>query len=153
MKYDVEKNLERFKMLIIVGIITLVGQKIGYGISPIRAIPGIILCVVIASAAFALKEMVPLKIPAFAYASLIALILTMPYLPTSDFVLKYINQVNFLATTTPILAYAGLSIGLHVTKMAKISWKIILVACVVFMGTFFGSAIVAELVLKMQGII
>jgi hypothetical protein len=44
MKYDAEKNLERFKMLIIVGIITLVGQKIGYGISPIRAIPGIILC-------------------------------------------------------------------------------------------------------------
>ena len=153
MKYDVEKNLERFKMLIIVGIITLVGQKIGYGISPIRAVPGIILCVVIASAAFALKEVVPLKIPAFAYASLIALILTMPYLPTSGFILKYTNQVNFLATTTPILAYAGLSIGLQVTKMTKISWKLILVACVVFMGTFFGSAIIAEIVLKMQGII
>ena len=101
----------------------------------------------------ALKDMLPLKLPAFAYVSLIALILTMPYLPTSKFILKYTNQVNFLGTTTPILAYAGISIGLSITKLAKISWKLIVIACVVFIGTFFGSAIIAQIVLKIQGII
>jgi hypothetical protein len=153
MSYDVEKNIERLKMLILVVIITLIGQKIGFGISPIDALPGMIIIIILSMIGLALKELLPFKLPAFAYVSLIALILTMPYLPTSKFILKYTNQVNFLGTTTPILAYAGISIGLSITKLAKISWKLIVIACVVFLGTFFGSAIIAQIVLKIQGII
>lgn len=153
MTYDVEKNIERLKMLILVIIITLIGQKIGFGISPIDALPGMIIIIIISIVGLALKEILPFKLPAFAYVSLIALLLTMPYLPTSKFILKYTNQVNFLGTTTPILAYAGISIGLSITKLAKISWKLIVIACVVFIGTFFGSAIIAQIVLKIQGII
>lgn len=153
MNYDVEKNIERLKMLILVVIITLIGQKIGFGISPIDALPGMIIIIIISMIGLALKELLPFKLPAFAYVSLIALILTMPYLPTSKFILKYTTQVNFLGTTTPILAYAGISIGLSITKLAKISWKLIVVACAVFIGTFFGSAIIAQIVLKIQGII
>jgi len=153
MIYDVEKNIERLKMLILVAIITLIGQKIGYGISLIDALPGIIIIIVLSMVGLALKEILPFKLPAFAYVCLIALILTMPYLPTSKFILKYTNQINFLGTTTPILAYAGISIGLSITKLAKISWKLIVIACFVFLATFFGSAIVAQIVLKIQGII
>jgi hypothetical protein len=153
MTYDVEKNIERLKMLILVAIITLIGQNIGFGISLVNAIPGMIIIIIISMVGLALKDILPLKLPAFAYVSLIALILTMPYLPTSKFILKYTNQVNFLGTTTPILAYAGISIGLSITKLAKISWKLIVIACVVFIGTFFGSAIIAQIVLKIQGII
>lgn len=153
MIYDLEKNIERFKMLILVAIITLIGQKIGFGISIKDAIPGMIIIIIISMVGLALKDILPLKLPAFAYVSLIALILTMPYLPTSKFILNYTNQVNFLGTTTPILAYAGISIGLSITKLAKISWKLIVIAFVVFIGTFFGSAIIAQIVLKIQGII
>ncbi|HAJ33177.1 MAG: Uncharacterized protein XE09_0038 [Atribacteria bacterium 34_868] len=153
MIYDVEKNIERLKMLILVAIITLIGQKIGYGISLIDALPGIIIIIVLSMVGLTLKEILPFKLPAFAYVCLIALILTMPYLPTSKFILKYTNQINFLGTTTPILAYAGISIGLSITKLAKISWKLIVIACFVFLATFFGSAIVAQIVLKIQGII
>jgi hypothetical protein len=153
MIYDLEKNIERFKMLILVAIITLIGQNIGYGISIMDAIPGIIIIIIICMVGLALKDILPLKLPAFAYVSLIGLILTMPYLPTSKFVLKYTNQINFLGTTTPILAYAGISIGLSITKLAKISWKLIILAFLVFLGTFFGSAIVAQIILKLQGII
>lgn len=153
MTYDVEKNIERLKMLILVAIITLIGQNIGFGISLVNAIPGMIIIIIISMIGLALKDILPLKLPAFAYVSLIALILTMPYLPTSKFILKYTNEVNFLGTTTPILAYAGISIGLSITKLAKISWKLIVIACVVFIGTFFGSAIIAQIVLKIQGII
>lgn len=153
MTYDLEKNIERFKMLILVAIITLIGQKIGYGISINDAIPGMLVIIVICMIGLALKDILPFKLPAFAYVSLIGLILTMPYLPTSKFILKYTNQVNFLGTTTPILAYAGISIGLSITKLAKISWKLIVISCVVFLGTFFGSAIIAQIILKIQGII
>jgi len=153
MTYDLEKNIERFKMLILVAIITLIGQKIGYGISIKDAIPGMIIILVISMIGLALKDILPFKLPAFAYVSLIGLILSMPYLPTSIFILKYTDQVNFLGTTTPILAYAGISIGLSITRLAKISWKLVIIACLVFLGTFFGSAIIAQIVLKIQGII
>ena len=150
---DWEKLGSQLNMLIIVGIITLIGQQVGFGISPMKALPGMIVIVLIGIAALALKRLVPLKIPAFAYASLIALILTMPWLPTSAPMLKYTNEVNFLGTTTPILAYAGVSIGLQVLEIKRVGWKLVLVACFVFLGTFFGSAIIAHLVLKLQGLI
>ncbi len=150
---DWEKLGSQLNMLIIVAIITLIGQRIGFGISPLKALPGMILVVIIGIVALILKRVVPLKIPAFAYASLIALILTMPWLPTSEFLLKYTNEVNFLGTTTPILAYAGISIGLQVLEIKRVSWKLVLVAFCVFLGTFFGSAIIAHIVLKLQGLI
>ena len=96
MAIDWEKLGSQLNMLIIVAIITLIGQQIGFGISPIKALPGMIIVVLIGIVALALKRLVPLKIPAFAYASLIALVLTMPWLPTSAALLKYTNEVNFL---------------------------------------------------------
>jgi hypothetical protein len=37
--------------------------------------------------------------------------------------------------------------------MKEVSWKLVLVAVFVFFGTFFGSAIIAQIVLTAQGII
>ncbi|PUU86296.1 MAG: hypothetical protein CI947_2516, partial [Halanaerobium sp.] len=77
----------------------------------------------------------------------------MPFMPTADLFLKYTNEVNFLGTTTPILAFAGISVGNKIEKLKKLSWKVFIVAIAVFIGTYFGSAIVAHIVLKLQGII
>ncbi|PIE34271.1 hypothetical protein CSA56_07745 [candidate division KSB3 bacterium] len=150
---DWEKLGSQLNMLIFVGLITLIGQKCGFGISPITALPGMIIVLLIGIIALALKRLVPLKIPAFAYASLIALVLTVPWNPLSAAVLKYTNEVHFLGTTTPILAYAGISIGLQVLEIKRVGWKLVLVAFCVFLGTFFGSAIIAQIVLKLQGLI
>ena len=38
-------------------------------------------------------------------------------------------------------------------RVKKLSWKMVLVALVVFCGTFFGSAIISHVVLSIQGII
>ena len=153
MSLDWEKLGSQLNMLIIVGLITLIGQQIGFGISPVKALPGMIIVLIIGIVALALKRLIPLKIPAFAYASLIALILTVPWHSLSVPMLKYTNEVNFLGTTTPILAYAGISIGLQVLEIKRVGWKLVLVAFCVFLGTFFGSAIIAHIVLKLQGII
>lgn len=144
----------QFKVLLLCVIITLIGQRIGYGISISEAIPGMIIVLIICMAALIIKDYTPqLKFPAFAWASLIALILTMPFVPTSKFVLGYTKHVSFLGTTTPILAFAGISIGMKVAKIKELSWRLVLVAFCVFLGTFFGSAIIAQIVLKIQGII
>lgn len=154
MQLKAEKLLEQLKILIIVGILILIGQRIGYGISIIEAIPGIILVIAVAMFSLIIKELTPnLKFPAFAWASLTALVLSMPFMPTADWFLGHTNSVNFLGTTTPILAFAGISVGNRIEQFKKLSWKVLIVAVMVFIGTFFGSAIIAQIILKLQGII
>jgi len=154
MSLNFDRSLEYLKMLIVVGVLVLIGQRFGYGIAIMPALPGMIIVILISFLALTIKDSFPnLKFPAFAWASLTALILSMPFMPTADLFLKYTNEVNFLGTTTPILAFAGISVGNKIEKLKKLSWKVFIVAIAVFIGTYFGSAIVAHIVLKVQGII
>lgn len=148
------KMSNQIYIFLIIGVMILIGQRIGSGIAIIEAIPGILVVLLVSFLALKIKEFTPkLKFPAFAWACLIALLLSMPFVPTSKVFLKYTNQVNFLATATPILAFAGISVGSKVTQLKKVSWKFFVVAVIVFIGTFFGSAIIAQIILKAQGII
>ena len=146
--------VNQFKAILISCILILIGQQIGFGISIIKAIPGMLIVLIICMVSVIIKDFTPkLKFPAFAWASMIALLLTMPFVPTSKFMLEYTKSVNFLGTTTPILAFAGIAIGSQVDRLKQLSWKLVVVAFAVFLGTFFGSAIVSEIVLKIQGLI
>src|SRR6056297_1509958 len=145
------KTLEQFKLLIVVGILILIGQQVGFGINAFQSIPGMIVVLLIAQLSLIIKGALPnLKFPAFAWATMISLLLSMPFMPTANWFLSTTGQVNFLGTTTPILAFAGISVGNKLGALKKMSWKIVIIAIFVFIGTFFGSAIIAQLVLKMQ---
>ena len=146
--------VNELKVLVVVCIMVLIGQWIGYGIKPWQAIPGIVLILVISQVALIIKAALPrVKFPAFAWASLIALVLSMPFMPTAEWFLAQTGQVNFLGTTTCILAFAGISVGAKINTLKKLSWKVFIVAIFVFLGTFFGSAVIAHIVLKIQGLI
>jgi hypothetical protein len=74
--------------------------------------------------------------------------------PGSTWVVEQLENVDFLALATAVLAYAGLAIDRREVEMFKRSgWKFVVIAVFVFAGTFLGSAAVAELVLRIQGII
>jgi len=96
---------------------------------------------------------IPWKVPAVVYISLIAIIVSMPNMPGSTYVVKWTTEVNLLALTTPVLAYAGVAIGRSWADFAKIGWKSIIVGTLVLLGTYLGSAVIAEMILRMQGII
>lgn len=148
------RTLNQLKLMIVIGIMILIGQKIGFGFPVVEAIPGMLLVLLIAVISLKIKELLPnFKFPAFAWATLISLVLSMPFMPTAKIFLQYTDKVNFLGTTTPILAFAGISVGNKIPTLKKMSWKIVLIAIAVFIGTFFGSAIIAQIVLKIQGII
>jgi hypothetical protein len=154
MGLDTEKTFNQLIIMLLVGVLILIGQRIGYGIPIADAIPGMLIIIVICMISLIIKDLLPnLKFPAFAWASLIGLILCMPFLPTAESVLRLTNKVNFLGTTTPILAIAGISVGNRIDEFKKLSWRIVIISFVVFAGTFFGSAIIAHIVLKIQGII
>jgi hypothetical protein len=152
--------MNQSKIMLVIGMLILIGQRIGQLVSgkpgtPIgQAIPGILAVLFVCVISLKIKEMLPnLKFPAFAWATLIALVLSMPFMPTAKIFLQYTNHVNFLATTTPILAFAGISVGNKIDQLKKISWKLVIISIAVFIGTYFGSALVAQTILKMQGII
>lgn len=94
-----------------------------------------------------------LILPAFPFALGLGVIISLPYFSFSPFVLEYMNKIDFLSTTPPILAYAGLSIGNSFGIIKQAGWKLVIVAICVFLGTYLLSSLIAQIVLKMQGLI
>lgn len=148
------KNIQEWTMVLaIVGLIAIIGNWIGYSVMPAQAIPGMIVLILISLAGLILGELLPFKIPAVVYISLIAIIASIPGVPGSDYVVKWTTEVNLLALTTPILAYAGIAIGRSWADFAKLGWRSLIVGTLVLFGTYLGSALIAEVILRMQGII
>lgn len=134
--------------------LVLIAQWVGKGMSPVAAIPGALMMLAIILASLQIKAWLPkLPLPAFAWATLIALLLSVPYSPVSKVFMHYTNRIDFLATTTPLLAFAGLSVGNSLDKLKSLSWRIVIISLLVFTTAFFGAAFVAQFILNIQGII
>ncbi|PWW20257.1 hypothetical protein DFO73_11672 [Cytobacillus oceanisediminis] len=140
-------------VFIIVGIVTLLGNWVGYNILPFEALPGIAALVLICLIGFVIQAALPSKIPVIVYIAILSVVLAIPGMPGSEKFVKWTDQVNPLAITTPVLAYAGIAIGRSWTDFTKLGWKTIVVGMCVLLGTFLGSAIIAEIILRAQGII
>ena len=118
-------------VLFIVGAMSLVANAIGTKYTIVEAIPGLLFLIFLAIAGIVLAKYLPGRIPAVAYIVTLGCILTYPTMPGSDVINEAVKKVGFLQLCTPILAYA--------------------VACVVFTGTYIGSAIIAQTILKALG--
>ncbi|ANZ34575.1 hypothetical protein [Staphylococcus carnosus] len=137
----------------IVGIIALISNWIGQEIMPQKAVPGILALIGIALAGMIIQKLIPLNIPSIAYIGILGLILTIPGVPGSAQLVHWTHNVELMALCNPVVAYAGISIGNSWADFAKLGWRTIIVGLVVLMGTYIGSAVVAQIVLKLQGII
>lgn len=155
MSKALSKTLDEIRALLFSGMVILTLQKFVFKseMDMLGATVGMLIIIAISVLSLKIKERIPLDIPAFAWASLIALLLSTPFSPVQETFLGYTNQVVTGMISTVILAVAGISIGTRLNDMKKLSWKIFLVSVVVFTGTFFGSAIVSQIILKLQGII
>ena len=138
-------------ILIITGVLTLVGNFVGFKVSPVEAMPGVLILIVIAFLGILLSKIVPIKIPSVAYIVTLSTIVTIPGMPMAELISTYTAKVNFLALCTPILAYAGIYTGKNLDTLKKTVWKIFILALFVMLGTYLGSAIIAQIILKMLG--
>ena len=138
-------------ILFITGVLTLVGNFVGFKVSPVEAIPGVLILIVIAFLGILLSKIVPIKIPSVAYIVTLSTVLTIPGMPMAELISTYTAKVNFLALCTPILAYAGIYTGKNLDTLKKTGWKIFILALFVMLGTYLGSAIIAQIILKMLG--
>lgn len=148
------KNIQEWTLLLaIFGFTALLGNWAGYDIMPLGAIPGMIVLIAICLAGFILNKAIPIEFPSVAYIAIIGVLVSMPWMPGSDAIVSWTGEVQLLALATPILAYAGIAIGRSWTDFMQLGWKALVVASLVLLGTFIGSALIAEVILRMQGII
>lgn len=143
--------LDKIYTFILVGVIALIGNWIGYGISPIAALPGIIIIIIIAILGLVIDKIMPFHIPVVVWVSIIAILVTSPIFPGNAFFAEKTAQVNFMALATPILAYAGLSFGKDLHEFKKLGWRIVVVSLVVYTGTFLFAVVIAEIGFRLTG--
>ncbi|QQE72708.1 hypothetical protein KDJ56_12095 [Brevibacillus composti] len=142
---------DRLLIISLIGLIAVIGNWIGFKVSPIEALPGIIVIIAITLAGWGIAAILPFKSPAVVWISLVALIVTSPIFPGNAWLAEVTGKLNFMALATPILAYAGLSLGKDIESFKRLSWRIVVVSLVVYTGTFLFAALFAEMVFRIQG--
>ncbi len=138
-------------IILIIGLIAIIGNWVGYGVSPIQALPGMIIVLALTIIGWSMTHYLPFKIPAVAWISLLALLVTSPIFPGNAYLVKATEQLNFMALATPILAYAGLSFGKDIQDFKKMGWRIVAISLVVYTGTFLVATIFAEITFRLTG--
>lgn len=153
---------KRIKCLVLVCIFASIGNfistsKAGNPVTPLEAVPGLVLlllCTLVGCIIYELINKVsPKNLPAIAYISFIAIDHDPGCQPIADYAIEQIGKIGLLPLCTPILAYAGISIGKDVDTFKKQGFAIVVVAIFTFAGTFLGSTIIAQIILKMTGVI
>ncbi|WP_293687718.1 DUF340 domain-containing protein [uncultured Phascolarctobacterium sp.] len=138
-------------ILAIVTFMSLFSNVLGTKADIMQSIPGLLILAVIALVGMLCAKYLPGNIPAAAWVVTLGCIVTIPGVPGSDIINGYVKHVGFVALCTPILAYAGVSIGKDLDAFAKTGWRIVVLSIVVFVGTYIGSAIIAQGILKYLG--
>ena len=148
------KFLERVAILCLTGLIAAIGNTIGFKTDFIASLQGAIVIVIIGAVGVFVSQLPVLKkLPMVFWVSIVAVIISCPIFPGHAAILNIAKNLQFLAIATPILAYAGLSVGKDLEMFRKISWRIIPVALAVCAGTFLFAAIIAQIALKWEGLI
>lgn len=138
-------------VLAIVSVMSLFSNVLGTKATIVESIPGLLILCVIALVGMLASKYIPGGIPAAAWVVTLGCIMTIPGVPGAEFVNAQVKNVGFVSLCTPILAYAGVSIGKDLDAFAKTGWRIVLVSCVVFVGTYIASAIIAQAILQSLG--
>lgn len=144
---------ETIMIFVVTGIMSVIGNTIGYNMPIAEAAAGYGILLAITLIGIALSKYVPLKLPMVFWISIVALLSTTPLSPVAKTVTAYTSKVDFLALCTPILAYAGLAVGKDLEMFKKMSWRIVVVALAVYTGTFLFATMIAQVMLHIEGII
>ncbi|QEL12424.1 DUF3100 domain-containing protein [Kushneria phosphatilytica] len=134
-------------VLAVVCVVAWISNTIN-GASLAAAAPGMIILYVMSMIGLLITRAAPFYLPGVAWVSLVSILLTLPWFPGSGWMVEQLKAVNFLAIVTPVLAYAGLALTRReFTMFRQTGWKLVIIALLVFTGTYIGSALVAQLLL------
>ena len=134
-------------LLAIFSVITAIGNYLGYKHLMIDSLVGMGILSLITLAGVWMERYLPFNISSILYISVIGIILAFPGMPTSEFVLRYVSQVELLSIVTVFLAYVGIGMGKSWDEFKALGWRAIVITVLVIASTYYGAAIVAHIVL------
>ena len=139
--------------LVIFSFIVTVGNFVGYKTPLVDVFIGMLLLSLITILGMSLERIVPGNIQSLVFISLIGILVAVPGVPTSDFMIHYVSNIELISIVTAFLGYVGIAIGNDWEEFMKIGWKGIIVTFIVITGTYLGSATIGQLTLLATGII
>ena len=133
-------------------IITVIGNYLGYHHPMEGSLVGMAILSIITLLGVWMERYLPLNVSSILYISVMGIVLAFPGMPTSDFVLHYVSQVELLSIVTVFLAYVGIGMGKSWDEFKALGWKAIVITVLVIAATYYGAAIVAHIVLVLTGV-
>jgi hypothetical protein len=134
-------------LILVAAIAMMLGNWITYHVVPSDALVGMAVVVLVAAVGELLKRVVGFGIPAVFLVTAIGMALTAPYWPGAAWVADATGKVNFLALSTPLLTYAGLSLAKDLPTFKALGWRIVVVSLAANAGTFIFATLVAQLLM------
>ena len=147
--------VQQLGLLLMVSVVIILTNVIGYKMPVGDSIIGVLLLSAIALVGLTISNFMSrfVKLPSMMYVSLLGLLLACPVSPVKDIIVETTTPVAFLAPATALGAFAGISLGKDLKEFAKMGWKLVVITLFVITGTFIFSALVADVVLKITGVI
>lgn len=143
--------IKKLIILLWIGFISVIGNTISEKVPLKISFIGMGILIIVTIIGIIIKKIIPIKLPVVFWVSVVAVLLTSPINPYGSFLDKeYLSKISMLALTTPVLAFAGLSLGKDIKMFKNLSWKIVVVALTVYTGTFVFASIIAEIVLRLE---
>ncbi len=133
-------------LLLTSAITTIIANLIGNHMSVTDSIPGVLILSAIAFIGIFIGKVLPLKIPPIVYVVLIGLLVASPISPIAKPIIDYTAKISFMAPITIVGTMAG--IGLNAKSFLGQSWKMLIIAILVFTGTFLIQAVFAQVFLN-----
>lgn len=101
-----------------------------------------------------LAKVLPFQVPVILYVALITTLLSFPFAGWFATTMQTeFAKIGLLPLCTPILAYAGISAGKDLDTFKEQGVAIVCTALLTFIGTYIGSAIIAQIILKLTNVI
>ena len=139
-------------LLTIFSVITVIGNYLGYKHPIADSLIGMFILSLITLVGVWMERYLPFNISSILYISVMGIILAFPGMPTSEFVLYYVSQIELLSIVTVFLAYVGIGMGKSWDEFKALGWRAIVITILVIGETYYGAAIVAHIVLVLTGV-
>ena len=139
--------------LVIFSFIVTVGNFVGYKTPLLDVFIGMLILSLITIVGMSLERIVPGNVQSLVFISIIGILLAIPGVPTANFMIHYISNIELISIVTAFLGYVGIAIGNDWEEFMKIGWKGIIVTFIVITGTYLGSAILGQVTLLVTGVI
>ena len=139
-------------LLVIFSVITVIANYVGYHHPMEGSLVGMMILSLITLAGVWMERNLPWDISSILYISIIGIVLAFPGMPTSEFVLHYVSQVELLSIVTVFLAYVGIGMGKSWDEFKALGWKAIVITLLVIAATYYGSLLVSHIILVLSGV-